>query len=215
MSLKVLVIDDHPLVLKGVIAALQTLPGHTTVLCARDGEQGLKLVQQHAELDLVLLDLALPGADRANGGYDMITRLHERWPALPVLVVSALEDPQNVELALRRGAKGFVPKSAGSETLLNAIQDVLAGVVSVPRSVDIRAYGASDAPGPDVGKLTRRQLQVLKAVCQGKTNRQAAEELGLAEKTVKAHITGVFKALQVVTRTQAVLIARRLGMMPR
>lgn len=215
MTLKLLVIDDHPLMMKGIIAALQTLPERAIVLSAYDGEQALAALKQNPELDLVLLDLALPGPERTSG-YALIARIHERMPALPVLVVSALEEPENVRLALSAGAMGFVPKSAAADLLISAVQNVLAGNISVPASFDL-LHCEADRGGnqPDVRNLTRRQFQVLKGVCQGKTNRQVATELGVTEKTIKTHITGVFKALRVVTRTQAVLIARRLGMMPR
>lgn len=218
MGLKLLVIDDHPLVLKGIIAALHTLGKDITVLSARDGEKGLSLAKENADLDMVLLDLALPGPGRTSG-YALISRIHEHTPSVPVLVVSALEAPENVRLAISSGAMGFVPKSAGSEVLLTALKQVLDGNISVPETLDFGDWddgeGAQPHPHPDVRQLTRRQLQVLTAVCQGKTNREVALELGLSEKTIKAHVTGVFKVLHVQNRTQAVLIARRLGMMPR
>ena len=221
MTLKVLVIDDHPLVQEGVSAALESLADQVTVMAARDAEQGLALAAEHPDLDLVLLDLALPGMS----GFNLIGKLHERLPSLPVVVLSALEDPENVRHAINAGAMGFVPKSAATRVLIEVLQQVLEGNVTVPlalQSVGQPAShilpGGTGSPGsaatsePDVALLTLRQLEVLSRVCQGKTNKQIATELGLSEKTVKAHVTAIFKVLGVVNRTQAVLVARRVGM---
>jgi DNA-binding NarL/FixJ family response regulator len=220
MTLKVLVIDDHPLVQEGVSAALDSLADNVTVMAARDAEQGLATAAQHPDLDLVLLDLALPGMS----GFNLIGKLHERLPSLPVVVLSALEEPENVRHAINAGAMGFVPKSAATRVLLEVLQQVLEGNVTVPLALQSSGPPISHAlPGastelqaaaePDVSLLTLRQLEVLSRVCQGKTNKQIATELGLSEKTVKAHVTAIFKVLGVVNRTQAVLVARRVGML--
>ncbi len=219
MTLKVLVIDDHPLVKEGVSAALESLADKVTVMAARDAEQGLALAAENPDLDLVLLDLALPGMS----GFNLIGKLHERLPSLPVVVLSALEDPENVRHAINAGAMGFVPKSAATRVLIEVLQQVLEGNVTVPLALQSVGQPVSHAlPGagsstpngtePDVALLTLRQLEVLSRVCQGKTNKQIATELGLSEKTVKAHVTAIFKVLGVVNRTQAVLVARRVGM---
>jgi two-component system, NarL family, nitrate/nitrite response regulator NarL len=219
MPLKVLVIDDHPLVQEGVSAALESLADDVTVMAARDAEQGLGLAAEHPDLDLVLLDLALPGMS----GFNLIGKLHERLPSLPVVVLSALEEPENVRHAINAGAMGFVPKSAATRVLIDVLQQVLEGNVTVPLALQSSGPPVSHAlPGasadsvaagePDVALLTLRQLEVLSRVCQGKTNKQIATELGLSEKTVKAHVTAIFKVLGVVNRTQAVLVARRVGM---
>jgi two-component system, NarL family, nitrate/nitrite response regulator NarL len=219
MPLKVLVIDDHPLVQEGVAAALESLAHDTRVMSAPDAEQGMALAAANPDLDLVLLDLALPGMS----GFGLIGRLHERFPSLPVVVLSALEDPENVRQSINSGAMGFVPKSAPTRVLLEVLQQVLEGNVAVPASLqgipglaNGSAGGAAAdpaQPAPDVSLLTLRQVEVLSRVCQGKTNKQIATELGLSEKTVKAHVTAIFKVLGVVNRTQAVLVARRVGMM--
>jgi two-component system, NarL family, nitrate/nitrite response regulator NarL len=219
MPLKVLVIDDHPLVQEGVSAALESLADGVTVMAARDAEQGLSLAAENPDLDLVLLDLALPGMS----GFNLIGKLHEHLPSLPVVVLSALEEPENVRHAINAGAMGFVPKSAATKVLIEVLQQVLEGNVTVPLALQSSGPPVSHAlPGatggpesggePDVALLTLRQLEVLSRVCQGKTNKQIATELGLSEKTVKAHVTAIFKVLGVVNRTQAVLVARRVGM---
>jgi DNA-binding NarL/FixJ family response regulator len=188
-------------------------------MAARDAEQGLATAAENPDLDLVLLDLALPGMS----GFNLIGKLHERLPSLPVVVLSALEEPENVRHAINAGAMGFVPKSAATRVLIEVLQQVLEGNVTVPLALQSSGPPVSHAlPGatgdalsatePDVALLTLRQLEVLSRVCQGKTNKQIATELGLSEKTVKAHVTAIFKVLGVVNRTQAVLVARRVGM---
>jgi two-component system nitrate/nitrite response regulator NarL len=215
MPLKVLVIDDHPLVQEGVAAALEALGHEVNVIAAADSEQGLTAAAAHPDIDLVLLDLALPGMS----GLAVISALHQRFPSLPVVVLSALEDPENIRNAIASGAMGFVPKSAQTRVLIEVLQQVLEGNVSVPSSLRggvSASSGGTPASGggtePDVALLTLRQLEVLSRLCQGKTNKQIATELGLSEKTVKAHVTAIFKVLGVVNRTQAVLVARRIGM---
>lgn len=216
MPLKVLVIDDHPLVQEGVAAALEALGHDVDVIAAADSEQGLAAAAANPDIDLVLLDLALPGMS----GLGVISALHQRLPSLPVVVLSALEDPENIRNAISAGAMGFVPKSAQTRVLIEALQQVLEGNVSVPSTLgsapNLATGGAATGPGtggePDVALLTLRQLEVLSRLCQGKTNKQIATELGLSEKTVKAHVTAIFKVLGVVNRTQAVLVARRIGM---
>ena len=128
MTLKVLVIDDHPLVQEGVSAALESLADDVTVMAARDAEQGLALAAENPDLDLVLLDLALPGMS----GFNLIGKLHERLPSLPVVVLSAFEEPENVRHAINAGAMGFVPKSAATRVLIEVLQQVLEGNVTVP-----------------------------------------------------------------------------------
>ena len=223
MPLKVLVIDDHPLVQEGVAAALEALGHEVSVIAAADSEQGLAAAAANPDIDLVLLDLALPGMS----GLGVISALHQRFPSLPVVVLSALEDPENIRTAIASGAMGFVPKSAQTRVLIGVLQQVLEGNVSIPSTLGAgapvttpgSAPGSSGGAGlggagtePDVALLTLRQLEVLSRLCQGKTNKQIATELGLSEKTVKAHVTAIFKVLGVVNRTQAVLVARRIGM---
>jgi DNA-binding NarL/FixJ family response regulator len=221
--LKVLVIDDHPLVQEGISAALNSLAEDVVVIAAHDAEQGLTVASANSDLDLVLLDLALPG----SSGFNLIGKLHKLHPSLPVVVLSALEDPENIRLAINAGAMGFVPKSAATRVLIRLLTQVLEGNIAVPDGFQsaVPVTPASEAaPGeeptpaanpltePDVAQLTVRQVEVLSRVCQGKTNKQIATEMGLSEKTIKAHVTAIFKILGVVNRTQAVVAARRVGM---
>ena len=218
MPLIVLIIDDHPLVQQGVATALTLLADDVRVIAARDAEEGLALAADTPDLDLVLLDLALPDMS----GFNLIDKLHERLPSLPVVVLSAHEEPENVRRAINAGAIGFVPKSAAARVLIDTLRQVLAGNVTVPlalpssgplvSNVLAAKEGNAALTAPDVARLTLRQLDVLSRVCQGKTNKQIATELDLSVKTVKAHVTALFRVLGVVNRTQALLVARQMGL---
>jgi two-component system nitrate/nitrite response regulator NarL len=126
--MKLLVIDDHPIVLEGFAALLQQIGADTTVLTARDAKKGLSILDEHSDLDVVLLDLLLPGFS----GHLAITEFGRRRPALPVIVLSSSEDVGDVRKALTAGALGYVPKSASPKTLLSAIRLVLDGEIYVP-----------------------------------------------------------------------------------
>jgi DNA-binding NarL/FixJ family response regulator len=211
MALKLLVIDDHPLILEGVAAALEGLGHGVRIVAARTAEKGLAAAAAHPDLDLVLLDVALPGVS----GFALIGKLRERFPMLPIVVLSALDDAASVSRAMNAGAMGFVPKSSATRVLINVLKSVLEGNVSPatlsatkPASVSLAANGVRDS---QVSLLTLRQIEVLSRVCQGKANKQIATELGLSEKTVKAHVTAIFKVLGVANRTQAALAARSVG----
>lgn len=215
MPLKLLVIDDHPLVQEGVAAALEALGLDVRVISARGADHGLTAAATHPDLDAVLIDIGAPGMN----GFAVIGELRKRFPQVPVIVLTALEDPPNVKRAMEAGAAGFIAKTSATEVLIKTLQQVLKGNAAVePNSAlaAARANGngaATATTEPDATLLTLRQLQVLSRVCQGKTNKQIASELGLSEKTVKAHVTAIFKILGVVNRTQAVLVARRMGML--
>jgi two-component system, NarL family, nitrate/nitrite response regulator NarL len=211
MALKLLVIDDHPLVLEGVAAALEGFGDGVHIVAARTAEKGLAAAAANPDLDLVLLDVALPGVS----GFALIGKLRERFPALPIVVLSALDDAASVSRAMNAGAMGFVPKSSATRVLINVLQQVLDSTASPqslaatkPASSALAAAGVKDH---DVSLLTLRQIEVLSRVCQGKANKQIATELGLSEKTVKAHVTAIFKVLGVANRTQAALAARSVG----
>jgi DNA-binding NarL/FixJ family response regulator len=214
MPLKLLVIDDHPLVQEGVAAALESLGLDVRIVPARGSDQGMSAAASNPDLDAVLLDVAVPGVN----GFAMIGEMRKRFAELPIIVLSALDDPANVKRAMDSGAVGFIPKSSPTDVLIKTLQQVLKGNAAVEPSLPgsprhTNGHGNPSEGAPDATLLTLRQLQVLSRVCQGKTNKQIASELGLSEKTVKAHVTAIFKILGVVNRTQAVLVARRMGML--
>lgn len=201
--MKLLVIDDHPVVREGLAAVLRQLDGRPEVLEAADGEQGLALLARHDDVRGALVDLRMAGL----AGLPTLARLRALRPQLPVMVISASEDPADVRRAMAAGASGYLPKSAGRSTLLAAVQMVLAGERYVPPLL-LQA----ETPSPAVlGGLTPRQLEVLALLCQGQANREIGLGLGMHEKTVKAHVGAIFKVLGVVNRTQAIEAARAAG----
>jgi two-component system, NarL family, nitrate/nitrite response regulator NarL len=207
--MKLMVVDDHPVVREGLAAMLARFGPDTIVLQVGDAGQALALAAQHDDLDIVILDIALPGMD----GLRALAELGRLRPALPVVVVSASEDARDAREALAKGALGYVPKSAGPHTLIAAIELVLKGDIYVPPLVlgaadSVPALETGPQPRRGLAVLTERQVEVLKRVSAGQSNKGIARDLGLSEKTVKAHVTAIFRALNVVNRTQAAAIAR-------
>jgi DNA-binding NarL/FixJ family response regulator len=210
--MKLLVIDDHPIVLDGLQALLSGAGPDTTVLTARDAAAGFKLLDAHPDLDMVLLDLKLPGLN----GHAAIPEFGRLRPTLPVIVLSSSEDPADVRKAIALGALGYVPKSASRHVLLSAIDLVLNGEVYVPSLMADRSPAETPREAAGAGRavrMTERQIEVLAMLSQGLANKVIAARLNLSEKTVKIHISAIFKALNVVNRTQAAAIARELGLL--
>lgn len=200
--MKLLVVDDHSVVRQGLAAMLQTFGPDTIVIGARDGAEALALAEGEAGISVVILDLALPGMD----GLSVLETFGRRWPGLPVMVLSASEDPTQVRRAMAMGALGYVPKSASPETLVAAIRFVLSGELYVPPFMLTSEGQTKPVEQP---RLTKRQAQVLAGLCRGLSNKSIAHELTMSEKTVKAHITTIFRLLGVSNRTQAVNMARQ------
>lgn len=216
--MKLLIVDDHAIVREGLAAVLRLAAPDTEVLHARDGAEGVAIATAQLDLDAVFLDLEMPGGD----GMAVIPELGRRRPDLPVIVLSSSERSQDVRRALRLGALGYVPKSAAAQTLLSALQLVLSGNVYVPPLVldegergmaSIGSSAGTDSEGDGRGGLTERQLEVLRRLAGGESNKEIARNLGLSDKTVKAHVTAILRVLDVVNRTAAVGAARRAGLL--
>ena len=192
------------------------LGGSVEVLEARDCMSGLEIARSHPDLDLVLLDLNLPGLR----GIPALERFRREHPTAPVVVVSMFRDRNTVTEVIRRGAMGFIPKSTDRETIVNALRLVLGGSVYIPPEAALEQPPADPLLPGALGRaasavelgLTPRQGQVLALVMKGRANKEICRELGLAERTVKAHLTAVLNALKVTNRTQAVIAANRLGL---
>jgi DNA-binding NarL/FixJ family response regulator len=207
--LKFLIVEDHPLVREGVRLALQTLEAEVAVLEAGNAEEATQLAEQHPDLDLVLLDLGLPGAD----GFAIFERLRRRAGTLPIMIFSASDARSNVMTALNMGAAGFISKTSSKEIILQAIRLALAGGTYIPPQALDAPKGERPGAQPVAAELglTERQLEVLAQLAQGKPNKVIARELDIAEPTVKAHVTEILRALKVTNRAQAVVAARKIG----
>ena len=213
--MKVLVVDDHPLICEALRQVLKVLDKDIELLEAGSGSEALSKADKNDRLDLVLLDLALPDAD----GFEVLSELRERHPSFPVVVLSASEQVEVVMRALDAGAMGFIPKTSSNDLLLGALRLVLSGGVYLPAEVLrhapapalVRNPAAAETGYRDVG-LTHRQAQVLALMVQGKPNKIICRELDLAEGTVKIHVTAILKALGVSNRTQAVVAVGKLGL---
>lgn len=215
--MKILVIDDHVLIRQAMQGVLKKLRRDAVVFGAPNYEQAMQIMFNEPDIGLVLLDLTLPDRD----GFAVLSELRERYPAVSVVVLSAVQDPANVIKALDRGALGYIPKSAESDVIINALRLVLSGGIYVPP--EILAHGelsitARKHPNgvPSRGSLaeiglTDRQLEVLALVMQGKSNKVICRILKLAEPTVKNHVTAILKVLKVSNRTEAVITVNQLG----
>ncbi len=216
----VVIADDHAIVREGVIYSLKTHFGEETqVLEAEDSPSLVALLEQNKNIDLILLDLMMPGAN----GLSVLRKICNEWPGNSVVVLSASEDSTLMRKSIDIGAAGFIPKSSPREVMMSAIRLVLAGGVYIPPKslLSIEAVSTSSEatennklPDPKIlaPKLTDRQRQVLIGIAEGKTNREIGAGLELSEYTIKIHVTAIFKKLQVNNRMQSVLVAKELGL---
>ncbi|RQP26261.1 response regulator [Piscinibacter terrae] len=231
--MKVLLIDDHPLILSALQSVIQGLGDDVTVVGAGSARAARETLAAQSDFDLVLLDLQLGDAD----GFDVLSEFRTAYPALPVVIVSASDRASDVIRSIDLGAMGFVPKRSTNETLFEALRMVMSGGIYVPSM----SMGSSDPlpPVPDAGRgnlhnvrrnavesdfqtaqsveslgLTPRQRDVLGLLLKGHPNKLIARELGLSVETVKDHVAAVLRALNVSSRTQAVLAVGQMSQQP-
>lgn len=205
-----LIADDHPLfrdALRTVV--LKTWPD-ATIHEAEHAQALLELADAQRDADLLLLDLSMPG----SSGFDALVHLRARHPQLPVVIVSAHEDPPSMRRALDHGAMGFIPKSSDTATLAQALRSVLDGDPWFPPDALAEAATSEDERRAAAGlaELTPQQAKVLQMAAAGRLNKQIAYELGTSEATIKAHMSAVLRKLGASNRTEAVAIAHRLGL---
>jgi DNA-binding NarL/FixJ family response regulator len=205
--MKILVVDDHPLILHALAEVLPSLEPTLEILGAADRQQTLVMLARHPDCSLVLLDLALPGAH----GLDLLGELRRDHPRLPVVVLSATHDGATVRAALGAGARGFIAKTASPHLLLDAVRTVLAGGEHVTRDIARAPRTRLDGIDIDALGLTQRQGDVMLLLVQGKPNKMICRDLRLSEGTVKVHISAILKALNVHSRSQAIVELARRG----
>ncbi|MDB5816215.1 MAG: DNA-binding response regulator [Rhodocyclales bacterium] len=209
---RILVIEDHALVREAMVRALDRLGMQCSFSQASCGQEALAIVEAQKDFDLVLVDLMLPDMS----GFSLLSVLAHRFPSIPVIVVSALADEASVKRALKAGASGFLPKTLSTEQLVGAVETVLNGGVVTPGLSEMSPQRlprkrSVESISEQFG-LTAAQTRVMELMVEGRTNREIAELLGLAEGTVKVHCSAILRALGVANRAQALVVLARQGL---
>ena len=215
--MNLLLVDDHKLFREGMRLLLEAgleenvdISTTLKIYEAADSESALQIAGQHPDLDLVLLDLRLPGSE----GLSTLETFIRKFPVLPIVVLSASQSLNEIRQVLECGAMGFIPKDSSSSAVVNAIRLVLSGNIYVPPMLLQSAFGG-ESNSDDTSRLTDRQMDVVQLMARGQSNKEIARELDVAETTVKMHVTHIMRALEVSNRTQAVVKAEKLGLVNR
>ena len=210
---KILIADDHPLFRDAITNVLNNKFTDICTLNCEDLESALALVEENPDLDLILLDLNMPGMDGLNG----IVKLRNNYPDIPVVIISAEENKSVVLQAVTYGAVGFITKSSDSSQIAEALQQIMNGQVYLPPDVirsstepRQRDQKNMDIDPKLIASLSRRQLLVFERMAKGESNKQIAYELNIAETTVKSHVSAILHRLKVHNRIQAVLCASNI-----
>ena len=207
--LNLLVVEDHALVREGLLATVKNLGDETKTFGVADANEAIGVLEKE-DIDLMILDLMLPGTK----GQTFLPVVRRRFPTVPVVILSAMDDAETVSRALKAGASGFVSKSGSSSDLLEALRAVLSGEIWLPAKLRELTNRSESAQGE--GKtlaqrfgLTVAQARVLELLIEARSNRQIGEVLGLTEGTVKIHVSAIMKAMGVNNRSEAALLATR------
>ncbi|MHB1187167.1 response regulator [Thiobacillus sp.] len=213
--MKTLLADDHPLMREGVRLVLSQLDPPVEIIDAHDYPSLFAQAALHADLDLALVDLNMPGFVGMQG----ITQFRNRFPDIPLVVLSASESPHDIRSALEAGALGYIPKAVPASAMLAALRQVLAGDIYMPSclgnsDVGLHSVAPADFAALQHSGLTARQLEVARLLAQGCANKAIGGMLAMSESTVKVHMAAIFKAFGVTNRTEAVLEIQRLMQKP-
>jgi DNA-binding NarL/FixJ family response regulator len=211
---KALIADDHVIFRHGVRSILECIEKSAELFEASDFDQMLRLAERHPDLTVVIVDLRMPAMNAFAG----LRALRETLPAIPILVLSASEDADDVFQALEAGASGYLAKSAPADTLVEALRLVMVGGIYVPRAlIKGRETGPRQPPtaAAEPPLLTPRQREVLVLISAGYSNKEIAYRLGTSDGTIKAHISAIMRRLGVHNRVQLLLIAQQFGITTR
>jgi DNA-binding NarL/FixJ family response regulator len=216
MKIKVLLVDDHALFRDGMRYVLQQLADEVEILDTGNLNEALQLAKEHADIDLALLDLNMPDSE----GVPSLQNFHQRFPGIPLVIVSGSDQRDDIESVMNLGAMGYISKMSPSKVMLSALRIVMEGGVYVPPQLLQQAVAKletgqvqSDKRSQRASKygLTPRQSQVLQLMGAGQSNKDISKQLDLAEGTVKIHIAAIYQSLHVNTRLDAISVARRFG----
>lgn len=205
--MKILFVDDHALFREGLVELLKGLAPQVEVVQAGNAATALTLAAAHSRVDLVLLDLSMPGVS----GLDLIESIKNELPSAPIVILSADETRRSVLNAIDKGAMGYIPKTSTWTIMQQALRLVLAGGIYLPPAM-LAFQEERVVARPLEAELTVRQMDVLRCLLRGMPNKTICRELGIAEGTIKTHIAAVFSALGVHNRTGAVVEASRRGL---
>ncbi len=205
---RLLIADDHPLYRGALREAVTGLFERIDIAEAGTFNEVTELLERGSEVDLVLLDLTMPGVRSFSG----LMYLRAQYPSVPVIVVSANDDPAAIRRCMEFGASGFIPKTLGVEVMRDAISCILSGGVWTPPDVDLSAGSDAETAAlmTRMTTLTPQQVRVLMMLSEGLLNKQIAYQLGVSEATVKAHVSAILQKLGVESRTQAVIAAAKI-----
>jgi len=205
---RLLIADDHPLYRGALREAVNGLFERIDIAEAGTFNEVTELLERGSEVDLVLLDLTMPGVR----GFSGLMYLRAQYPGVPVIVVSANDDPAAIRHCMEFGASGFIPKTLGVEAMRGAISRILSGGVWTPPDVDLSAGSDAETAAlmARMATLTPQQVRVLMMLSEGLLNKQIAYQLGVSEATVKAHVSAILQKLGVESRTQAVIAAAKI-----
>ena len=221
--MKVLVADDHELFLMGLTMIINDYQPEWTILSAKNYNEVFSLIDTHKDFDLILTDLAMPGAQ----WLDAINKIHHTLPETPIIILSAVFDKEIVHKTIEIGAAGYIPKTSSNTVILGAINLVMSGGVYIPpellknstnsefnllKQIEDISTKSEEESKEGIKLLSPRQIDVINLISKGKSNKQIAYELGLTEGTVKLHVTAILKILNVYNRTGAVVKATKLGL---
>ena len=220
--MKILIADDHELFLKGLEFILTDSLPDAKLVKAKNYTEIFKIIEQDQSFDLILTDLAMPGSQ----WLEALQKIHHQLPETPIIILSAVFDKEIVQKSIELGAAGYIPKTSSNAVIISAINLVLSGGVYIPKELlqdtlqndfnmlkEIEKLPETDDISEKVKILTPRQIDVLRLIAKGKSNKQIAFDLGLSEGTVKLHITAILKILNVYNRTGAVAAATHLGLL--
>ena len=205
---RLVIADDHPLFRGALREAVVGLFAGVDIGEAGSFDDVVRLLERGGEVDLILLDLSMPGVR----GFSGLMYLRAQYPSVPIVVVSANDDPAVIRRCLELGTSGFIPKTLGTEEMRIEIKRVLDGGVCAPVDVDLGASADAETSGlmARLTSLTPQQVRVLMMLSEGLLNKQIAYELGVSEATVKAHVSAILQKLGVDSRTQAVIAAAKI-----
>lgn len=206
--MKILIVDDHALFREGLCHVLNAYDEDVVIVEASDYDHALQHASDNPDLDMVLLDLNMPGKD----GFATLESFTKLFPALPVVIISASILQSNVQRALDAGAVGYIPKDTTSAVMLSALRLILSGGIYVPQGLLTSHSNSVDDIGSNESSLTARQVEVLNLIVQGCSNKEIASKMDVAEATVKMHVTAILKSLGVNNRTQAAMAAEKMGL---